>query len=215
MHYIFGLSFEYHRYRRDAVLKVYADDHLVDEVNLSESINLRTVNLHGCPQVYQGPNNYSRVRIIPEKLLLFEIKEQYLHSDIRIDVQNDNNNYTNGFMTNSSHIKFHRMFLVPSCLLQDSDWMKKLRRFHSPVDCADHSFFPNGPSPEEIVTKFDPKSKDILWRNSNIGGNFTLKIRLSRKHHLVHLGRPKPGRMSTAWPIIWDLWAFDQLNTSA
>src|SRR6056300_665585 len=178
MYYIFGLLFEYHRYRRDAVLKVYADDHLVDEINLYESINLRTIDLNGCPQVYQGPNNYSRVRIIPEKLLLFEIKEQHLHSDIRIEVQNDNNNYTNGFMTKSSYIKFHRMFLVPSCLLQDSDWMTKLRRFNGHVDCPDNSFFPNGPSPEEIVTKFDTKVRDIIWRNSKIGGNFIIKVRL-------------------------------------
>ena len=219
MFYIFGLSFEYHRYRRDAVLKVYADDNLVDEINLSESIGLKSVNLNSCPQAYQGPNNYSHVRIMPEKLLLFEIKDQHLYSDIRIEVQNDNNNYTNGFMTKSSYIKFHRMFLVPSCLLKDSDWMKKLRRFNSPVDCTDHSLFFDMPNyneeHNEIVTKFDSKSKDMPWRVSSIGGNFSMKIRLGRKHHLVHLGRPKPGRMFTLWPIIWELWAFDQLNMSA
>ena len=214
MHYIFGLSFEYHRYRRDAVLKVYADDNLVDEINLSESIGLKSVNLNSCPQAYQGPNNYSHVRIMPEKLLLFEIKDQHLYSDIRIEVQNDNNNYTNGFMTKSSYIKFHRMFLVPSCLLQDSDWMKKLRRFWSPVDTKDHSYFPKLPYKGEIETKFHTKFKDGLWRNCTIGGNFSIKIRLSRKHRLVHLGRPKPGKMYTAWPCIWELWAFDQLNMS-
>ena len=124
MSYVLGMSFEYHRYHRDAIIKVYADDQLVDEFSLTKDIKLKTVDISRLPPASDkiGPQNFTRIEIFPEKLFLFEISEQFLHDRIRIEVENSYNNHTNGFMTEYAYIKFRHLFVVPKCLLQYKTW---------------------------------------------------------------------------------------------
>ena len=49
MSYILGLLFTYSRYKHDAVVRIYADDHLVDELCLSDNINLKAFNYKDMP----------------------------------------------------------------------------------------------------------------------------------------------------------------------
>ena len=44
MSYMLGLLFEYERYKHDAVVRVYADNRLVDEISLDEDIKLKVFN---------------------------------------------------------------------------------------------------------------------------------------------------------------------------
>ena len=95
MSYILGLLFSYSRYKHDAVVRIYADDHLVDELRLTDNINLKTIKYDNMPIWDQGNINlyngeFSRVLIVPEKLYLFEIKDKYLNSRLRIEVENSN-----------------------------------------------------------------------------------------------------------------------------
>lgn len=124
MSYVLGLSFEYHRYHRDAVIKIYADDQLVDEFSLTKDIKLKAVNTRGIPPHHEriGPENYTSIVMMPEKLFLFEISEKFLHDRIRIEIENSNNNHTNGFMTEYSYIRLWRLFVIPDCLLQYKPW---------------------------------------------------------------------------------------------
>ena len=124
MSYVLGMSFEYHRYHRDAIIKVYADDQLVDEFSLTKDIKLKTVDISRLPPASDkiGPQNFTRIEIIPEKLFLFEIAERFLHDRIRIEVENSYNNHTNGFMTEYAYVKFCHLFVVPKCLLQYKTW---------------------------------------------------------------------------------------------
>ena len=43
MNYVFALQFEYHRYQQDALIKIYADNFLVDAIRLSKDIKLKTI----------------------------------------------------------------------------------------------------------------------------------------------------------------------------
>lgn len=144
MSFVLGLSFEYHRYQRDAVIKIYADDQLVDEFSLTKDIKLKTIKTSSLYHRYQrdavhhhftvekshtppssdksNPPNYTRVAIFPEKLFLFEISEKFLHNQIRIEVENGYNNHTNGFMTEYAYLEFHHLFVIPTCLLQYKTW---------------------------------------------------------------------------------------------
>ena len=120
MSYWLCLSFLYHRYRGDCKIRAYADDHQVGEITLTDSIGLKTVSLEGSPVKarVQSKHPVCHVHILPEKLYMFEIQEHQLNDRITIKVDNDFNNYTNGFMTRFSHINFSQIFLVPDCLLQ-------------------------------------------------------------------------------------------------
>tara|TARA_B100001057_G_scaffold156707_1_gene157222 strand:- start:3204 stop:4004 length:801 start_codon:yes stop_codon:yes gene_type:complete len=128
MSYWLCLSFLYHRYGGDCKIKAYADDHQVGEITLTDSIRLKTVSLEGSPvgSRVKPKHPVCRVHILPEKLYMFEIKEHQLNDRITIKIENDFNNYTNGFMTRFSFINFRQIFLVPDCLLK-IETLKKIR----------------------------------------------------------------------------------------
>ena len=211
MSYTLGLLFEYHRYHHDAIVRVYADDRLVDELSLTSDINIKTSNLAGMLNSFIGPSNKMRVIFTPEKLFLFEIDERHLHDCIRIEVQNDNNNHTNGFMTDFSYVKFHNILLLPSCLLEYKNWQRLLERFGDWVQT--NSQIPHRPSGSEIILKPDTRQNTDKLRGNILGGSFTMEIPLSRKHGITHLGRLAPGRLGLTDDHLV-LWAFGQLNMS-
>ena len=135
MRYVFGLCFTYHRYHHDARVRIFADEHLVDEFQLSEDIKLKVKAYVNRPfsSFNQHPSNYSRIFFVPEKLFSFTIDEKYLTKNIRVSVKNDSNNYTNGFMSEWSWINFKFIFLIPECLLELENW-QRLERVDSWAD---------------------------------------------------------------------------------
>jgi hypothetical protein len=216
MKYILGLSLEYHRFQRDAIVRVYADDRMVDEFSLTDDIKLKVVEYNSFPAYsekkwYHRPKNFTRILIMPKKLFLFEIDQQYLNNRIRIEVKNENSNYVNGFMTKHSYLRFHDIMLVPCCLLDN--W-NRLERF---VDTTEkgpvvNNAWPRQISNEEIELRSDSKAYEGNFWNYAKGGSFTVDLPLSRKHNIVHLGRMAPGNIKLNRDPILRLWAFNSLN---
>jgi len=210
MNHVLGLSFEYHRYHRDAIMRVYADDRLIDESHLAKDIKLRTANISNMPtyKARYGPHNLTRVEIFPEKLFLYEIDERYLGQRIRIEVVNDQNNHTNGFMTDFSYIKFHHIFLLPCCFLRYDSW-ERLDNF---CPKNDKKLFPRVPLPWEIKLI----SSSSTWNTDLIGcikgGSFKFDIPLYNKHKMKHLGKVPAGKLAVDWRILRILWRFNTLN---
>jgi len=226
MSYVFGLSFEYRRYKRDAVMRIFADDQLVREINLTEDIKLKTVNLTDMPR--HKPLNgqdLSLVSIIPEKLFLFDISEQYLHSNIRIEIYNDNNNYTNSFMTKYSYVKFHQIFLIPDYMLEPINWRiieriqlrygdNLTKKFFTPPVCPEPGKTTGGILLTHLRNnKHKVQSVEPYTRLLKLGGSFVLGIPLQKKHKTVHLGLGHKGRHLPDMIVERLLWAFKQLNT--
>jgi hypothetical protein len=215
MPYVLLLLFEYQRYKKDAVIRIYADNILVDEISLTKDIKLKTK-----PEpLYRTPSNtppeqfytdnYTRIMFVPEKLFLFEISEKYLNHNIRIEVKNDNNNYTNGFMTKYSFVKFHRILLVPKCFLQYSTW-NLLDRFR--VDENDEgNFWP------QTRTELN-KNISESWKNHFLyfekGGSFELTFPIFYKYKIAHLGKVPLGRLRLDIVVAKILDSFNAINTS-
>ena len=226
MFYMLGISMEFYRYRHDAIVRVFADDHFVDEFSLDDHIRLKTVDTREMP--YHGKykdvdtSDYCRVTIVPEKFFSFRIDEQYLNKSIRIEVKNRNNNYTNGFMTDFSFVKFHSVFLVSESLLDTHSW-DRLSRFDR--WCSGMEYFPRVPTDAELV--LDDKSSSweenavssTLEKNPRLfgykrGGSFSIDIPLSKKHKAIHLGRLRPGRLFLDRQVERLLWIYNLLNIS-
>lgn len=231
MSYVLGMSFEYHRYHRDAIIKVYADDQLVDEFSLTKDIKSKAVDISRLPPGSDkiGPQNFTRIAILPEKLFLFEISERFLHDRIRIEVENSYNNHTNGFMTEYAYVKFRHLFVVPKCLLQYKAWTELPLFFDLDQDIASqeiarasweakHGFFvfplegdnmshmlENLIVKSESEQKRPPKRQKRDFLNCCKGGNFTVEIPLSRTHNIV-------APVDFITPKL--LWAFNVLNMS-
>ena len=218
MSYILGLLFTYSRYKHDAVVRIYADDHLVDELRLTDNINLKAFKYNDMPiwqTIHNSDGEFSRVLILPEKLFLFEIEEKYLNSAVRIEVVNNYNNYTNGFMTKYSYVNFHRLFLIPNSLMKLENWLLLQERFDK------HKINPRQYWPTHIINYKDIIVKhssnvwteDFLWHDR--GGSFTIDIPIHRKHKIPHLVKPNPGSFLIGREIGEILCAFKLLNTTA
>ena len=220
MSYVLGMSFEYHRYHRPAVMRVFADNHLVHEIKLEKDINLKLLNWQKLPfplTSTNGPTNWSRVQIFPEKLYLFDINEKFLKKSIRIKVINDNNNHTNGFMTENSTITFHYMFLIPSALLQFENWKKMILSRRDPFESDDSNkktFIP------KIFERFDFIVKDSnnqwsggLYKHPR-GGSFKLELPLEKKYGFIHVGKLERAKIVHVNPVPAKILAsFNALNT--
>ena len=218
MPYVLMLLFEDKRYKRDAVVRVYADDRLVDEISLDNDINTKLSNYVGMPSQTIGPVNKMPVNFLPEKIFLFEIDEQHLHDSIQIEVNNSNTNYTNGFMTEFSYFKFLDFYLFPKCLFEYKNWISIEKRFGSRdfirvMNGNNASAFPRDLQSYDVVQQPNSIMKDD-WREHSMGGNFSLKIPLSKKYSIIHLGRLPPKKMYLSGKLERLLWKFGLLNMS-
>ena len=215
MNYILGLLFEYKRYKHDLVIRIYADDFLIDELRLNKDIELKEVDFAEAERIISAKvptlETYSK-SFIPKKIFLFEINEKYLRRNLTIEITNNNNDYTNGFMKNYSYVSWHKIFLIPACLTNDENWTK-LCRFHDTN--RKNNRYPWFPSIQDVrITSTNPWTEYLLHHKR--GGSFTIQIPLYTKHNVAHLGRKlENGRIKINWAIFRILHIFDKLNISA
>ena len=224
MSYVLMLLFEYKRYKQDALVRIYADDHLVDEITLKKDIKLKSIKYPedgiyrermGIPPNQEYPQNgYTPVLIVPEKLFLFKISQQNLNRNIRIEVVNDNNNYTNGFITEYSYIKFHKVDLFPTCLLKSKNW-SMLDRFFIYQDMI--NLWPMTHFPTEVGTQRTSTSwcRGTDFYNYEKGGSFSVEFSLYKKHRITHLGPIPVGKLWLSYLHARILCVFKALNMSA
>ena len=227
MSYVLGLSFEYHRYHRDATMRIYADNRLVDECLLEKDIKLKALDCHEMPPGFlkPGPRTFRKITIMPEKLFLFNISEAHLCNNIRIEVDNNYNNHTNGFMTEYAYIKFYSIFLIPECMLQYKNW-KLLNRFdidYVPsnrvknrdwlLDNGFNAHFPTAGNSEADINFLQGKEQNSrTFIGFKKGGSFEFEIPTTKKHNIVHFGKLKPGKIQPNREIQRTLWCFNALN---
>ena len=122
MKYIFGLLFEYEYYKNPANIKIFFNDHLIDDIDLTESINTRDIPFDISSWDYvdddtRTDKTWDGILQIPEKVFVYTLDETIIQNSIKIKVTNNNSNYTNGFMTKWSSFEFHGIFLMPACYL--------------------------------------------------------------------------------------------------
>lgn len=213
MNHMLVLSFEYHRYNSDAIIRLYADDRLVDELRLNDDIKLKVYpDPSPAPGSLASHNQYdcTRLEIFPKKIFLYEIDEKYLGRSIRIEVINDNNNHTNGFMTQFSYLKFHYIFLVPCCFLRYDLW-DRLHNFPGHDDQKNYfPVMPSMPRDIQVISSSAPWTCDLL--HSRIGGSFIVDIPISKKHRTRHLGTIKAGKYVVRRSVFRILSRLDLLN---
>ena len=90
---------------------------MIDELHLDES------NLHKDTYVFnkdsypdEDKDVWYQDRFVNKKIHLYKIDGNYLNKNITIDIENNDNNYTNGFITKSTLVYFSNIFLIPENL---------------------------------------------------------------------------------------------------
>ena len=125
MKYILVLSFLFKKYKKPLNLRIFSDSTLIDDLYLCDKISLKEVDRRKTSIKYrkfdeldfyyvskQPPQRKSKVHY-PEKILVYEINDSILGEEIRIEVDDHDTNYTNGFMTESNLFTIQNIFLFP------------------------------------------------------------------------------------------------------
>jgi len=134
MKYTLILGIEYKKFKRPATITVHIGNTFVDTFALERDYPLKktTVSFSDTERnrLYKPSKSFDSQWILdelsdreidlPTFYKIYEIDENYIEGSINIKVENSNSDYTNGFMKNSSWMKFTLVSLVPSMLLQDN-----------------------------------------------------------------------------------------------
>ena len=248
MKYVLGLLFEYKYYKNPANIKIFSNNQLIDEIDLTEDIEIKNMSgnmlLHKNTPLYywykkwredwvrnpteqhytslylknnlintialkgrveEGASDEARGHTfgkshgawsmdtkeiqIPSKMFIYTLDETVLQNSIKIEITNNNSNYTNGFMTKFSSFVFYDAFLIPTHYLDfknykaflESQTQKKHNLPDYPINDDDngrpysliwpneHRAVKNG----ELVTRDDISGN---WKKWTKGGSFSIEL---------------------------------------
>ena len=222
MKYILIIGIEYKKYLRPANLTINIGDKFIDSFELERdypstndvrpiigkpwfekmlaSIDNKNIR-KGVSYLWADPP-----RPLPTFYKVYTLNDHDLEGYLSIDVENDNNNYTNGFMTHSSLIKLGIVSLIPMNLITnngedlckivyrlDRSFMKFTRRnwvdsqllLHQ-GQCWPNAFYFEVKRKNENYEKNGVKNHDF-W----LGGSFIARYPIHVKHKIKYLSKPE------------------------
>lgn len=136
MRQLLMLGFQCNVYRREPRCRVYVNDILLDEFDIphypSEEIFSKNnfFNMRLDPTLTFSSIEFSKVQKNPIFLKYIEFDDlDNDFVDIKIEIKNNDNNYSNGFMNKYSRIKLSYFFLLPKNLLNKIEHLKTNWKF--------------------------------------------------------------------------------------
>ena len=228
MKYTLLVGIEYKSFRqKTADITISIDDRFIDCFTLDQDYD----NVYDVlPQMYfkwfkecdrshwidQDVGLYSKAKgkrhwqvKLPKNIKVYEIDEEVLKGKLKIKVDNDNSDYTNGFMKNSSLIRMSMIGLFPSHMSDNNGekLLKTMIRFDTAYwlrawpdtpeanqieaarvrDCA---LKHNWPLVDSFFVKRDSEMHEKSRESSvqsYIGGSFTAEIPVEKKHKVFFL----------------------------
>jgi hypothetical protein len=222
MEYYLVLAIEFKKYKKPARLTIHVGDNFVDTFDLDRDYTSTSTNI--ISQIserfydeFGGSDNKwtkwlkERSTSIARLWKVYKLNGDMLQDKLTIKVENDNNDYTNGFMRMNSMIKFPLVALLKKNLVENQaekliKMLLKLKKAHEvfktrlgmstqdplPLkkDGNVRSVWPYGDSfhvlrDNQTHGKSDVKDKD-WW----IGGSFTAVFPIKIKHRTKHLATP-------------------------
>ena len=119
MKYVLAFNISRKKYKNDPVIKIFADDTLVDEFTLDDNYDKKWYSHEVDSKVKKLDFQRTMIRFKSKILDLYVIDEKYLTKNITIKIKNQDSNYTNGFMTKSTVVYFGFMVLLPLDVLTE------------------------------------------------------------------------------------------------
>jgi len=209
MKYTLILGIEYKKYKNPAVVTVSIGNKFIDTFQLEKNFAKISQPLSNIEQHWLNEINKTKVlsksrkfwENVPSFFKVYQIKDTDIEGNLEIKIDNDNNDFTNGFMKNDSVISLSTVALFPSILSQNkgekliktcfklNDGYYKFQRRHD----IDHDIFPNPtwPTAESFYARRENEDhekseiKDGTWE---IGGSFTAEFPIRKKHRVKYLG---------------------------
>ena len=210
MKYTLILGIEYKKYKNPAVVTVSIGNKFIDTFQLEKNFAKISQPLSNIEQHWLNEMNKTKVlskpikfwENVPSFFKIYQIKDTDIEGNLEIKIDNDNNDFTNGFMKNDSVISLSVVALFPSILSQNkgekliktcfklNDGHSKFQRRHD----IDHDIFhkkPTWPAAESFYARReneDHEKSEIKGRHWEIGGSFTAEFPIRKKHRVKYLG---------------------------
>ena len=131
MRQLLMLGFYCEVYRREPRCRVFVNNVLLDEFNITHAPSKQgsvDSSTRLSPQYFS--QEYIRLKLDTPFLKYIEFDDQGAkEADIRIEIQNDDNNYANGFMNKSTCVMMLYTFLLSEKLLNNLDDLKNNWKF--------------------------------------------------------------------------------------
>ena len=215
MKYILVLGLEYKTFKNQAKINVEIGNKFVDTFDLDQDyLGTKEIKSYLEPYWYDKlgknwwletkPQGSQDWQSAPNFFKVYEVHEDNLNDVLRIEVENSDSDYTNGFMKNSSLMRLSIVALFPKlavenkgeklmkiCTKLNTGYRKHLNRTKTDLDVEslrDHWYWPiaNSFYVKRDDTKFD-QSK-IQTFHDWIGGNFVAEFPIRKKHNIKFLG---------------------------
>jgi hypothetical protein len=128
MRQLLMLGFYCEVYKREPLCRVYVNDVLLDEFNIPHTPQKDCEFIRLDPKFFN--RNYVRVQSNPTFLKYIELDDGEADAlDIRVEIQNNYNNYANGFMTNHTRVMLSQCFLLSKNTLERLDSIQNNFKF--------------------------------------------------------------------------------------
>jgi hypothetical protein len=122
MRQLLMLGFYCEVYRREPLCRIYVNDVLVDEFDIPHS----PFKDSSTPDMKLDPTHWTKEQLLlqfnPPFLKFLELDDAGKRSlDLRVEIQNNDNNYANGFMTQYSRVMLCQCWLAPVKVWEEFD----------------------------------------------------------------------------------------------
>ena len=217
MKYIFIIGIIFKKYKKPAKIKITTSQTLIDEFDLDQDLNpvlnLSSKMTHNKDKIYSKHNKVRIDRQIVDRewpiyFRVYELEKLAVDDVIKIEVDNANSDYTNGFMRKSSTMQFPVIALFPKKLCTpDADmllefmlraedgWDKHItrksnnrlsrRKKEGESARVQHRW------PSRVRFHIERNGNDqknhIVSKKESIGGCFSISFQIKRKHGIDYL----------------------------
>ena len=225
MKYYLILGLQVQRYKGSIDISIHSDGILIDQLQIDHSINQhvpeylwtsggsqlsfnRKINKHysdlvPLPELVNVDREKDIVMYainMPEKMFMYEIDDSVLGSEITLTINDQNTNYTNGFMTKSNLFQLCFAMLIPKDFCHKNNWsrinklFKKFQKYRTSVERNDGETFAN--TVHWPITRFCKigDNQELIHKHW-VGGNNKLVLTVYKKFGIYMLwggtGRPR------------------------
>ena len=137
MKYVFGFNVGVKLYKKFPTIQVFTQDRLIDEVQLDDSHAYTEFSLLDDDESLTNKPFKSQLNSVSKKINLYILNDECLQDNIKLVVKNQDSNYTNGFMTKSTIIRFSHIFLMPEEIFLDVDAQSQINRLFENIGPSD------------------------------------------------------------------------------
>jgi len=187
MKYIFSLGVTFKKYKKPLKITI-SSKQMIDQILIDQDITSVLINNKRFP-VYK----------VPQKIFFYEIDDQAIDNKFTIQVECEDNNYSNGFMSKTALLQICSACLIPKNFLfyyfskKNKEKIKQLeiKRFYDPwPENPIVSIFNNNCWPYQrrnwkwCFTNHNYNIDEQKWDTTPgwIGGNFDIEIEVIKKH---------------------------------